>query len=160
MSVFHTRAIRDFSVSDLSRMMPVVDTDVTFGSDSFPWSEDDQSLLIDTILNGMQMPTIYLRTLTESKKNPRGLSYQYSIIDGKQRIDAILKFANNELALSDTFTFIEDQYVEAGGMKLADLKDTYPELAARFWDYPLPVTRVRCISDNLINVMLNRLRIS
>lgn len=159
MGVFHTQELRGFSISDLKRMMPVVDTETTFGADSPEWSDEEQALLIDSIVNGFGVPTIYLRTLTERKKNPQGLSYQYSVIDGKQRINAIMRFANNELALPDNFTFVDDQYVKAGGMKLEDLKDQYPELVARFWNHGLHVVTVRCYSDNLINVMVNRLRI-
>lgn len=57
------------------------------------WSPPQQSLLIDSILRGFDVPKIFLRKL------PDGSPYLFDVIDGKQRLTAIWRFVADDLSL-------------------------------------------------------------
>lgn len=59
------------------------------------WSPMEKTLLIDTILRGLSMPKVYFRTVIDP--NTQGMVRD--VVDGQQRLRAIIAFANNELKL-------------------------------------------------------------
>lgn len=61
------------------------------------WTSAAKTYLIDTILKQLPIPKIYLRTIIDPKK----LSSIREIVDGQQRIRAIIEFANDNLRLSN-----------------------------------------------------------
>ena len=68
-------------------------------------SPTDKAYLIDTILNGFDIPKIYLADFTwrDSPLNRKRLPY--AIIDGKQRFEAIFDFFKGEVTLNDDFVY-------------------------------------------------------
>src|SRR5688572_425095 len=58
------------------------------------WSVEQSSYLIDTILNGLPFPEIYIRASTSPQAHTT-----YEVVDGQQRIRSILEFAKNDLQL-------------------------------------------------------------
>ena len=60
------------------------------------WTPAARTFLIDTILRGFPIPKIYLRTAvdTDTKQSYR------EVVDGQQRLRAIIDFANDKFALS------------------------------------------------------------
>ncbi len=60
------------------------------------WSPAAKTFLIDTILRGLPIPKVYLRTSVDvvSKKSLR------EVVDGQQRLRAILNFAEDKFALT------------------------------------------------------------
>lgn len=61
------------------------------------WTPGARTYLIDTILNDLPIPKIYLRTTVDiaTKKSTR------DVVDGQQRLRAIIDFANDKFALSN-----------------------------------------------------------
>jgi len=59
------------------------------------WHEDARSYLIDTVVRKLPMPKIYLRLTV----NPETELETYEVVDGQQRLAAILDFRNAELVL-------------------------------------------------------------
>ncbi len=57
------------------------------------WSEPQRVLLIDSILRGFAIPTIFLR------KHDGGDEYLFDVVDGKQRLTAIWRFLSNDIRL-------------------------------------------------------------
>ena len=57
------------------------------------WSTAQQALLIDSVLRGFAIPTIYVRKLTT------GSPYLFDVIDGKQRLTAIWRFLTDDIRL-------------------------------------------------------------
>lgn len=57
------------------------------------WTPAAQIMLIDTILKGIPIPKIYIKTTVKNDKTYR------VVIDGQQRLTAILKFIRDELPL-------------------------------------------------------------
>jgi hypothetical protein len=94
------------------------------------WTAAARIYLIDTILRQLPIPKIYLRTHIDlvTKRSTR------DVVDGQQRLRAILDFANGKIKLSS-------RAVEFSGLRYRDLD---PDLQARFLSYPISV-------DQLIN---------
>lgn len=156
----YTEPMPEVTISRFRRMQPVVDFSPPYQREGGVWRERDRARLIDSIINGLDMPKIYFEVVTERKKNPDGLSYQYAVIDGKQRLETIKQFFANELRLDVNFRYFQDESIRAAGMTLSDLEKTYPMLSSRFLDFELPIVLVTTDSDDLIDEMFQRLNAS
>lgn len=155
-----TELLNEISVSRFLRMKNVVDLDPPYQREGDVWKPTARSVLIDSIINGLDVPKLYFEAATARRVGPDGLTYQYAVIDGKQRLGAILAFLAGHLALAEDFLFFEDETVRAAGMTLPDLEEHYPQLARRFLDYELPIVRVSSDSGDLIEEMFQRLNAS
>jgi hypothetical protein len=62
------------------------------------WSTDKQQLFVDSLLNGYDVPKIYLHDLRG--QHPTKV---YAVVDGRQRIGTIWRFLTNDLPLADDF---------------------------------------------------------
>lgn len=61
------------------------------------WSKAAQIMLIDTIIKGIPIPKVYIKSIIRD-----GNTYRV-VIDGQQRLTAILKFVKNDLALKKPY---------------------------------------------------------
>lgn len=61
------------------------------------WSRAAQIMLIDTIIQGIPIPKIYIKSVMNEGKTYR------IVIDGQQRLTSILKFVQNELPLKKPY---------------------------------------------------------
>lgn len=98
------------------------------------WKPAARTFLIDTILRQLPVPKVYLRTKinVDTKKAVR------EIVDGQQRIRAILDFADDKLTLSKRAN-------EFSGMRYSDLDE---EQKTTFLSYPIAV-------DQLVNATID-----
>lgn len=90
------------------------------------WSPKARSYLIDTILNSFPIPAIYIRQKIDlaAQKTIR------EVIDGQQRINAILDYINDKFAVSSIHS------KKYGGLKFSELPK---EIKERFLEYDLSV---------------------
>ncbi|MEW6667678.1 MAG: DUF262 domain-containing protein [Thermodesulfobacteriota bacterium] len=123
------------------------------------WSRTDKAFLIDSILNGYDIPKIYMTDFTVGivSLNRRGLPY--AIIDGKQRLEAMFDFFSGEpaLLLDDEFVFQPNPKLKLNGLGYKDLTKNYPEIADIFNNYPLSVVHVVTDEKDKINELFVRL---
>jgi hypothetical protein len=155
-----TGLLPEITVSRFQRMRDVVDLDPPYQREGNVWKPGARSTLIDSIINGLDLPKLYFESAATRRIGPNGLAYQYAVIDGKQRLEAIVAFLNDELPLAEDFIYFEDNAVNAAGLTLGALKSRYPLLAQRFLDYELPIVRVDSDSGDLIEEMFQRLNAS
>lgn len=141
-------------------MKDVVDLNPPYQRESNVWSQTTQSVLIDSIINGFDVPKLYFEVERTRRLTADGLTYQYAVIDGKQRLEAILSFLDDSLPLENDFKYLADDNVEAQGMKFSSLAIHYPDLATRFLEFELSIIRVVTDSDDLIEEMFQRLNAS
>lgn len=120
------------------------------------WTLEKRQLLIDSILNDYDVPKLYFHTLTQANKG-EGREFDYAIIDGRQRLEAIWGFANDEFPLSDDFVFLSDTSVVARGMRYSQLGLLFPRLKIRFDSFTLPIVCVETDDPDLIEDMFSRL---
>jgi hypothetical protein len=107
------------------------------------WDPQARTLLIDSVLRRMPVPKIYMRTRIDvrTKRSIR------EVVDGQQRLRAILSFANNEFPLTR-------RAGEYAGKRYADLDD---ELQEQFLSYPLAVDSLVNASDTDVLEVFARL---
>lgn len=121
------------------------------------WSDADKAYLIDSIINGFDVPKLYMADFTwgDSPLNENRLPY--AIIDGKQRFEAIFDFFDGNISLNDDFIYLEDPSIKLGGLGYRDLKQNYADIAELFDNYNLSVMSVMSNSEELINELFVRL---
>lgn len=108
------------------------------------WTLKDRKFFLDTIFKNYPCPAIFIHKITDEDGKTT-----YNVVDGKQRLQTILMFKNNELTISKDF-----------GDTTLDGK-TFKELTTEqkriFWDYILVVDFVDLPNPDLINEVFDRL---
>ena len=121
------------------------------------WSLEKRQLLMDSILNDYDIPKIYFHALNQSNASNKNREFDYAIIDGRQRLEALWGFMNDEWSLSADFEYLADKTVKAGGLRYSNLARNYPELKVFFDSFNLPITVVETDDIDLIEDMFSRL---
>lgn len=112
------------------------------------WSKAQQSLLIDSILRGFDIPKIYLGKL------PDGSPHLFDVIDGKQRLMAIWSFLDDELPLRRT-SGSPDNLEELRGKKWSQLPDDAKD---RLQFASMTVSKLEDASEDEIRELFLRLQ--
>lgn len=117
------------------------------------WSVEQQSLLIDSILKNIPIPPIFLRENIDKKGKT-----SFEVIDGKQRLNSIFKFIDNELTTIDDDN---DSLHESAlaGICFQDLEknDEFESVLEEFWRYPIPIEYVYTKDDKVVDKIFDRL---
>jgi hypothetical protein len=103
------------------------------------WTPAARTFLLDTILRQLPVPKVYLRTNINvtTKKSVR------EVVDGQQRLRAILDFAEDKFSLSK-------RSEEFAGLRYSDLT---PEQQEQFLSYPIAVDQlVNASTDDVLEV--------
>jgi hypothetical protein len=116
------------------------------------WSSRKRSLLIDSMLRGIDIPKIYLRKLNAN-------AHEYEVADGQQRLTAIYKFIENQ------FTLLSD---EEKGLNIAKIEGKvvggliYEKLSkdfkSRFDNYEVTIAIIENASNQEIRILFGRLQ--
>lgn len=107
------------------------------------WNEKAKSYLIDTILRGLPVPQVFLRQKIDTELSITSRE----VIDGQQRLRAIISFFKNEFAVKKIHN------KEFGGKFYKDLSE---EEKIDFLDYQLPVELIKSPDDNVVYDMFMR----
>jgi hypothetical protein len=107
------------------------------------WTPAARSYLIDTILRQLPIPKIYLRTKvdTTTQRSVR------EVVDGQQRLRAIIDFANDRFALSK-------RAGEFAGLRYSTLDPDHQEV---FISYPIAVGQLLNATDDDVLEVFSRL---
>src|SRR5688572_12389056 len=106
------------------------------------WSATDKAYLIDSILNGFDVPKLYLADFQFGQSSLNKARLPYAIIDGKQRLEAVFDFFDNTLTLGDGFKYRKQPDLKLSGLSLRDLKKNYPSVADDFENASLDIMSV------------------
>lgn len=117
------------------------------------WSAEKQSFLIDSILKNYPMPSIFLHQVIDSTTG----ATKYNVIDGKQRLLAILQFINNEIELPSDYDVGAFGDSRLNGKKFKDLEGDLQEFKMQFWRYILSVEYIETADIDIINNVFDRL---
>lgn len=111
------------------------------------WSPSDRRYFLDTIFRGYPSPAIYLYKETK----PDGKTI-YAVVDGKQRLETIIKFSNNKISVGSDFG---DSRLDGKRWKAIGKEH---DLARAFWDYVMPVEFISVgEGPTLLNEVFDRL---
>lgn len=135
----------------------------TYQRNSGVWSEDKKSFLIDSILKNYPMPAIFLRPCVDTVSGKT----VYDVVDGKQRLETIVAFIENRIALTSYFAeddFIDETNIEKAseiaGMTFEEIKrknSDFPDYIKQFWTYALNIEYLYEQSDELVASVFDRL---
>lgn len=121
------------------------------------WSAEDKAFLIDSIINELDIPKLYVADFTFTPSPLNRAQLPFAIIDGKQRLEAIFDFIEGRLQLSRRFEYLKDPAVNLSGLAYKDLKQNHSEVACQFDNFNLSVMRVVTDDEAVINEMFLRL---
>lgn len=152
-----TERLEGLKISDFIRLKHEFKLHPDYQRDNNVWSKRQKKLFIDSIINGYLIPSIYIES---TPRQGSGRQERWSVLDGQQRLTAILEFASNELELSDEFIYFSDHTVKAQGMLLSQLRDSYPAIARKFDTFIIPTIVVLADSTDEIEEMFERLNSS
>lgn len=108
------------------------------------WSDVQASYLIDSVLNELPFPEIYVRSIV----SPNG-DTKLEVVDGQQRLRSIIRFYTNDLQLSG-----ENVTERWQGISWEKLPDDKRE---QFWSYKVVVRELEGASDAEVRDMFRRL---
>lgn len=106
------------------------------------WSVRQQSALIDTILLEYPIPEIYMQDLTDAQGNQ-----QYILVDGQQRIRAILDYLAGRFEL-------EDESPHWPGLTFDDLTEAEKK---KIYEYSFVVRQLPDIPEEELRIIFQRL---
>lgn len=113
------------------------------------WTEEKKSFLINSIVKNFPIPPIFLHQQIDDSTGET----KYDIIDGKQRLTAIVEFLDNQIPISD-----EDESGNLSGLYFKDLsKEEYAETKKRFWRYTLSIEYIDTSDKSIIDSIFDRL---
>ena len=121
------------------------------------WTLEEKQKLIDSILNDYPIPLVLLAEV----QSPHGLFYE--IIDGMQRLNAIVAFIENEFSVADKFFDVDQfararQTAEAGKFtRIESGSHLTPALCANYLDYQLAVTTFPTVSEAQVTEVFGRI---
>jgi hypothetical protein len=153
---FDISTLRSSNPWVLYRLRDRIQVDPEYQRLSDIWTLEKRQLLIDTILNDFDVPKLYLHKFRAPLKVGKS-AYDYAIIDGKQRLEALWKFIDGEIALADDFEYFKDPKVKAAGLKYSDLGKTYPDLKVQFDGFTLATILIETDEIEVIEEMFSRL---
>jgi hypothetical protein len=156
MSTFSLSSLRNNSVWALYRLRTKLDINPEYQREGEIWNPDKKQLLVDTVLNHFDVPKIYLHKFLKPVTKG-GQTYEYAVIDGKQRLTTLWGFIDGDFGLSEDFDYLADPCVIAKNMKYADLAKTYPEVKQDFDAFSLDVVVIETDDIEIIEDLFSRL---
>jgi hypothetical protein len=121
------------------------------------WSKQDKGFLIDSIVNGFDIPKLYLADFQYGNSLLNERKLPYAIIDGKQRLETVFEFFDNELTLNADFVFRGDPSLSLGGLSLRDLRRSYRHIADEFENFSFDIMSVVAEDEKDVNELFVRL---
>ena len=146
-----------FKVSDFYLRKDEFNLHPVHQRDNNAWTNRQKTLFIDSIINGYLIPSIYIESVPRPGIERRE---HWSVLDGQQRLTAILEFADDKFKLSDDFIFFADRSIKVNGMTLSEIRNTYPLIARKFDTFIISTIVVEAETTDEIEEMFERLNSS
>lgn len=155
MSYIETHPFQHSTIQSIHADWDVIVKDPPYQRNGDVWALEKKQLLIDSIINRYDIPKIYFHKFDRDEVRRTGK--QYAVIDGRQRLETIVKFIEGRFSLGDDFEYLEDAKVNAARMTYAELGKSYPKIKSRFDAFSLPIVTVETDDIELIEDMFSRL---
>lgn len=131
--------------------------DPSFQRRSELWSKFKRAHLIDSVLNGYDVPKFYVADFTLGRSSLNVVHRPYAVVDGKQRFNALFSFLLDALAINTSSILEEDPGRNIKGLKFSELVASHPDLAKRILDFKPVVMSIITEDDHRIAEMFVRL---
>lgn len=118
------------------------------------WNEDKQSFLIDSIIKNFPLPPIFLHEYIDSETGRTC----YDVIDGKQRLQTIIKFIEGNLSLPLDCSLDGFVTENVDGKRFNEfIGDELSSLKKSFWQYELSIEFIDSENPDVIDNIFDRL---
>lgn len=107
------------------------------------WTLKDRKFFLDTIFRNYPAPPVFIHRTV----NDNGYT-TYHVVDGKQRLETILSFFDNKIAIAADFGD-----TNLNGKKFKELSQDYKR---KFWDYTLVVDFIDSVNGTNIEEVFDR----
>jgi hypothetical protein len=151
---FTVDSLKENSIMYLYAIRDEIDFNPPYQRQGDIWPQSKKDLLIDSLLNGFDIPKIYFH---EINKKQDGKPIRYAVIDGKQRLEAIFSFLDGGFAVPVEFEDMAGIFGGFAGKFYKDFSATSLKLKARFEALPLPIHVVKTNDLDLVEEMFSRL---
>ncbi|WP_426801006.1 DUF262 domain-containing protein [Xanthomonas campestris] len=121
------------------------------------WSKYKKAHLIDSVINGFDIPKIYVADFTFGPSSLNEKRRPYAVVDGRQRFEAFFQFLRNEYPLNKSAIFEDDPSLKISGLNYSELKVGFPELARKIEDFSPTVMSIITNDKGKIAEMFVRL---
>ena len=166
-----TEQLPGLTVGKFADLRERFDFQPPYQRESGAWTTAAKQLFIDSIINGYLIPRVYIEEHDADPANELHRDKPWAILDGKQRLETILSFYDNELRLSKEFIYLEDlekrrptdsistdvASAEEFECTLRELTFRRPDIASKFESFEIPIVLVRATSNDEIEEMFERL---
>ncbi|MFM9274630.1 DUF262 domain-containing protein [Pseudarthrobacter sp. NKDBFgelt] len=157
MSFVEVKRIDKFTVADLVETYPRIELNPDYQRNGDVWSLDRQQLLIDSIIRGYDIPKLYFRKHAPMVE-VQGRAIRYSVIDGQQRIRAIMDFMNDRYGVDTATDLTSDVDGKSlAGRKFSELYDFDSAIARKIQNFQLDVVAIETDDSEVIEDMFLRL---
>lgn len=156
MTRFQINRLQRSSAWSLFRMRDRIKMDPVYQRQGDIWTVDKRRLLIDTMINGFDVPKLYLHKFSTPLIEDDS-SFEYAMIDGKQRTGAIFDFIENRFALDPDFVYLHDENVDLRQLTYQELASRYPDVKQDFDSFNLDVITIDTDDIELIEDLFSRL---
>ncbi|WP_166805403.1 DUF262 domain-containing protein [Cryobacterium sp. Hb1] len=115
------------------------------------WSKAKQQLFIDSVVNGYDIPKIYMH-----KVDPNRGGFEYAVVDGKQRVSTLLTFIDGNLEFAEDFSYsgIPCSDPPRPGQKFSELAEATKEIIK---ENSLDVVLIHTADEDEIEELFSRL---
>jgi hypothetical protein len=124
------------------------------------WDKRTKGFLVDSILNGFDVPKFYVADLRFLSEWSRPNRKTHAIIDGKQRFQTLFEWFDGDLVLNNDCVLYDDPLLDITGLNSEGLRERAPELAARIEEFRLAVMNVVTDERDLVDQLFIRLNTS
>lgn len=101
-----------------------------------------QKVMLTVISNGYRkVPQIHIRVIKVGK------AFRFELIDGQQRVTAIIDFVNGEYRLPKTEEYNLGNGVDVGGLNIHEIEERYPTLYQNILNFRIKCTWYENLSD-------------
>lgn len=121
------------------------------------WSSSDKAFLIDSVINGYDIPKFYIADFSYVSSELNTSGKPFAVIDGRQRFEAFFDFFEGRFPLNDDIVFLADRSIRLGGLTYDALKERYPKISQRVENFNITVMSVITDEADLINDLFVRL---
>lgn len=121
------------------------------------WSLEKKKLLIDSIINGFDIPKFYFNYFVEENNLLNPSNAVYAVIDGKQRLQTILDFLDNKFALDGEFVLYEKPDSNLKNLKFFEIAQQYPYISDVIENYILDIVYVVTDEEDKLEELFLRL---
>lgn len=119
------------------------------------WIEQDQVRLIETILLNQIIPEVFFWSASVDPENGETITH---IVDGQQRINAIVEFIDGGYCLNKKDLLVKELASIIGNKHFSELPNEYKKL---IWTYKISVVDIdRKCNRDIIKQMFNRLNLT